>query len=316
MISRIWIALVLAVAAGHGPGAAKAVGYFDPALGRVVLVGGSQDAKHGDADRAWSWTGQRWELLAEAGPQNRGNAAAAYDAVRKKGVVCGGARQSAGGAPRREVAGDCWEGGPGSWRRIADIPPRDHHAMVAGTSGSVLMFGGIPADRSAPWPAETWELRGDAWTRVATDGPQGRARTALAYDAKRRQVVLFGGVSAPPQVFLQDTWTWDGLEWSKAADGGPRGRYAHGMVYDEAAGVVLLYGGSAAHSGAPLTDMWQWDGRRWTEIPLAGPTPGHRYQPVMVYDRARQRTVLYGGLSDFKDDTWEWDGRRWEEIKP
>ena len=40
---------------------------------------------------------------------------------------------------------------------------------------------------------------------------------------------------------------------------------------------------------------------------LAGPTPGHRYQPVMVYDRARNRTVLYGGIGG-ASDTWEWDG--------
>ena len=72
---------------------------------------------------------------------------------------------------------------------------------------------------------------------------------------------------------------------------------------------------SAAHSNAPLTDMWQWDGRQWSEIPLTGPTPGHRYQPMMVYDAARQVTVLYGGLQGSTDTTWEWDGRRWREVK-
>jgi hypothetical protein len=61
--------------------------------------------------------------------------------------------------------------------------------------------------------------------------------------------------------------------------------------------------------------MWQWDGERWTEIRLTGRTPGHRYQPVMVYDHARGRTVLYGGIGAAAD-TWEWDGRRWEAITP
>ena len=51
----------------------------------------------------------------------------------------------------------------------------------------------------------------------------------------------------------------------------------------------------------------------WTEILLTGPSPGYRYQPVMVYDRARQRTVLYGG-SGSESDTWEWDGRRWQRV--
>jgi hypothetical protein len=74
--------------------------------------------------------------------------------------------------------------------------------------------------------------------------------------------------------------------------------------------VVQLYSGAAAHKDAPLTDMWQGDGTRWTEIALSGPAPGYRYQPVMVYDVARDRTVLVGGRSG-SADTWEWDGARW-----
>ena len=74
--------------------------------------------------------------------------------------------------------------------------------------------------------------------------------------------------------------------------------------------------GAAAHSRAPLTDMWKWDGRQWTEIPLTGPTPGFRYQPIMVYDRARGVTVLYGGLQGTGNDTWEWDGRQWKDVSP
>jgi hypothetical protein len=204
------------------------------------------------------------------------------------------------------------------WRRIADLAPRHHQSVVEDADGGVLLVGGIPADRSGPWPADTWKVRGDTWQRVATEGPPARGRSALAYDSKRRQVVLFGGVSAPPgpnqpQAFFGDTWIWDGKRWSKAADAGPRGRYAHGMVFDQSAGVVLLYGGAAAHRDAPLSDMWQWDGKRWTEIHLTGQTPGHRYQPVMVYDRARKKTVLYGGIAN-SGDTWEWDGQRWRQI--
>jgi hypothetical protein len=85
------------------------------------------------------------------------------------------------------------------------------------------------------------------------------------------------------------------------------------MAYDERAGVVLLYSGAAAHRDAPLSDMWRWDGVRWTEVPLTGATPGHRYQPIMVYDRARAKTVLCGGIGG-PNDTWEWDGQRWARV--
>jgi hypothetical protein len=197
------------------------------------------------------------------------------------------------------------------------VPARDHQSLVEDVDGRVLMFGGIPPDRLAPWPGDTWQLDAGKWRRAANDGPPGRGRTALAFDRRRGEVVLFGGVSAPAgpdqaQTFLDDTWTWDGRRWTKRPGTGPRGRYAHAMVFDERAGVVLLYSGAGAHRNAPLTDMWRWDGERWTELHPDGPTPGYRYQPVMVYDRARGRTVLFGGIAGI-NDTWEWDGRHWQQ---
>lgn len=301
-----------------GPRTDHAVGYYDPALRRVVLVGGAGDPRDGVRDSVWSWSGRQWEPVAGDGPPGRVNAAAAFDVRRGVAIVAGGSRKGADGAAWL-VAGDAWENGRDGWRKIADIPARDHHALVEDDRGGVLLFGGIPAARSSAWPTGTFALEGDGWLEVATDGPAARGRTALAYDTKRRQVVLFGGVSAPSgssqaQTFLGDTWIWQDGRWRKAAEAGPRGRYAHGMVFDERAGVVLLYSGAAAHRDAPLADMWQWDGERWTEIALDGPTPGHRYQPVMVYDRARQRTVLYGGIGGAAD-TWEWDGRRWQRVE-
>jgi hypothetical protein len=231
--------------------------------------------------------------------------------------VTGGAR--AVGPSSFETVADTWLGGPTGWHPITgnDLAPRDHQSLVFDANRqAVLMFGGISAERSAPWPSDTWELRADGWARVAASGPPARARTALVYDPVRRQTVLFGGVGAPlgerqEQRFYDDTWVLDRPGWRRVATDGPPGRYAHGMVFDERAGIVLLYSGAAAHRGAPLTDMWQWDGKRWSEIRLTGPTPGYRYQPVMVYDRARGKTVLYGGSQDPTDATWEWDGRSW-----
>ena len=310
--------------AARRPGTNHAVGYYDPALRRVVLVSGAEPPRAADRDRVWSWSGTRWELMTDSGPPARGNAGTAYDARRRLAVVTGGARRSANDSTF-EIIGDSWEGSATSgWRRITgtDIAPRDHQSLVYDEGRqAVLMFGGILGDRSAPWPTDTWELRPEGWVRIATQGPAGRGRAALAYDNVRRQVVLFGGAGespAPgqPQPFYGDTWLWDGTSWRKAAEGGPPGRYAHGMVFDERAGVVLLYSGAAAHKNAPLSDMWQWDGARWTEIALTGPTPGYRYQPVMVFDPVRGRTVLYGGIEGSRNDTWEWDGSRWREITP
>jgi hypothetical protein len=295
----------------------RAVGYYDESLRRVVMVGGAAELRAGARDGAWSWSGTRWEPLTDSGPPVRGAAGAAYDARLKRAVF-------AGGAARNEstfaTVGESWITAPTGWQRMsgADIPARDHHAMAYDASrGAVVLFGGIPGDHSTPWPSDTWELGAHGWSRAATVGPPGRARSAMVYDSRRNQVVLFGGVGTPAedksQPWYADTWILEKSGWRKIADGGPRARYAHGMVFDEHAGVVLMYGGAAAHSGAPLSDMWRWDGARWTEIPLSGETPGHRYSPVMVYDRARARTVLYGG-DPAKTDSWEWDGARWTRV--
>lgn len=307
----------------QGPQAARAVGFYDAALNRVVLVGGTMQLTARGRDRVWSWNGTRWQLLTDSGPPPRGNASAAYDARRRIAIIAAGAARTANDSAY-EIVRNSWEGTPTGWQQLAgkELDARDHQSMVYDEGrGTILLFGGIPGDRSAPWPSDTWELRSAGWDRIGTMGPAGRARSALVYDAKRRQVVLFGGVGAEPapgqpQPFFNDTWVLERSGWRKVAEGGPRERYAHGMVFDEREGVVLLYGGAAAHRGAPLSDMWKWDGKRWTEIPLTGSTPGHRYQPVMVYDRARGKTVLYGGSPESRDDTWEWDGGQWKEIRP
>ena len=292
-----------------------AVGVYDSALQRVVLIGSDRPAIGDERDRMWSWSGTQWEPLAANGPLARTNGAAAYHSGRGKIIVAGGSRRAAPDS-RFEVSGDSWHGDRDGWSRIADMPARDHHALAPNGRGGVLMFGGI---RPGPWPTDTWELQDDAWRQIASDGPGARARTAMVYDSTRKQIVLFGGVSAPSlpnqqQTFMSDTWIWNGSRWDQAAASGPRGRYAHAMVFDERAGVVLLYGGAAAHKNAPLSDMWQWDGQRWSEIPISGSTPGDRYQPVMVYDRARDRTVLFGGGGN-RSDTWEWARRSWREIQ-
>ena len=297
------------------PRTEHALGAYDAGLRRVVLIGSERPPLADERDQVWTWTGTRWEASNSGGPLARTNGAAAYLAGRGKILVAGGSRRPAPDS-RFEVSGDSWEGDRRGWSRIADMPARDHHALAANGRGGVLLFGGI---RPGPWPSDTWELQDDAWRQVASDGPGARARTAMVFDSKRKQIVLFGGVSAPSppnqqQTFMNDTWIWDRSKWHQAAIDGPRGRYAHAMVFDERAGVVLLYGGAAAHKNAPLSDMWQWDGERWTEIPLRGSTPGDRYQPVMVYDQARDRTVLFGGSAN-PSDTWEWDGSSWRAVK-
>jgi hypothetical protein len=69
-----------------------------------------------------------------------------------------------------------------------------------------------------------------------------------------------------------------------------------------------------------LSAIWPRGG--WTQI-HPGHTPGVRASSAIAYDSARQRTVLFGGISDWigstfyhERDTWEWDGNDWIEMNP
>jgi pyruvate/2-oxoacid:ferredoxin oxidoreductase beta subunit len=72
------------------------------------------------------------------------------------------------------------------------------------------------------------------WVKV-TSYLTGRGGHAMAYDAARGQVVLFGGLGSSGR--LNDTWVWDGTNWVQKFPGNaPPARYGHAMAYDAARG--------------------------------------------------------------------------------
>lgn len=157
-----------------------------------------------------------------------------------------------------------------------------------------------------------------SWS-VAT-GPSWRLKLltardnhAMAYDAARQRVVLFGQVEG-----VADTWEWDGASWtlkSPPTSPPPRGGIAHALVYDAARQRVVLFGG-IDESGS-LADTWEWDGSSWAlKTPAVSPPP--RFAHALAYDGSRQRVVLFGGYDDgaLFSDTWEWDGTSWIQKSP
>src|SRR5262249_59066248 len=88
---------------------------------------------------------------------------------------------------------------------------------------------------------------GTSWARNAAAGPSfGRYAFGIAFDAARKQTVLFGGF-APPGTFLGDTLLYDGVAWTMAsAAASPGKRMRPAMAYDARRKVVVLCGGTDA----------------------------------------------------------------------
>lgn len=148
------------------------------------------------------------------------------------------------------------------------------------------------------------------WAKVADSGPNPRYQHAMAYDATRQRVVLFGGQDSSGQ-YYGDTWEWDGTSWSKRSDIGPSPRNGAAMVYDAARNKCVLEGGGSPITGV-VGDTWEWDGTAWTNHPGTGPATGYQ---AMAYDSTRQRVVLFGGHSNgYQSYTWEWDGASWTQL--
>jgi hypothetical protein len=147
-----------------------------------------------------------------------------------------------------------------------------------------------------------------------SNGPRWRNFAGIAYDSKRKVLVLYGGLTAEQD--FKDTWEWNGESWTQFSVEGPGPREAAGMAYDSKRGRVVLFGG--AQSGKTVNDTWEWDGILWTKVASDGPLP--RFPAGFTYDAKRKNAVLFGGhtidnqVFTTYGDTWAWNGSIWQQI--
>ncbi|MDO8349015.1 MAG: hypothetical protein Q7T30_02175, partial [Planctomycetota bacterium] len=199
-----------------------------------------------------------------------------------------------------------------------------------------------------PFPPETWEWDGAAWT-MRLQGPADYGR--LFYDSVRQQVLgnfhgnsglAWNGSSWTPVpttqspsaqganssftadparglvwffenlvTFNNTVWAWDGTNWApELAAPHPAGG-ADAFTFDAARGrAVLITTKTAARS--------EWDGSRWHRLAAGGPSG--RYMTAQVFDSARGETLVFGGLLDNPTtsiplgDTWGWNGTTWRHA--
>ncbi|HOW51115.1 MAG TPA: kelch repeat-containing protein [bacterium] len=308
---------------------------YDTVRGKAVMFGGYD----GGAFRQdiWEWNGATgtWADRTPTGkkPQISTDHAMAFDTI-------GGSIMLFGGFNYATYNNEVWEwdGESITWnnRTPTTTPPswpsaRGYHAMISDTvHDTIVLFGGYDggAFRQDIW---TWDSKNNAWndltpTTTPPSWPTARRSHAMIFDTVRDKIILFGGNTASGILKL-DIWEWDGAtgEWIDRTPTGlmPTTVTGYAVAYDPVREKAVLFGGQ--DNEGFCNDTWEWDGTtgEWTDrTPATVPPiwPMERGDHTMLFDPARNRTILFGGYnytSSFRD-LWEWDGMtgEWTDRTP
>jgi len=162
---------------------------YDPAHGEVVLFGGYGMAMLGDT---WVWDGTTWtQRSVPDSPGPRAFSALGFSTASSKLILFGGLK------PDGLASDETWSWDGAAWAQAspANSPPaRAWTVATSGPNGSVVLFGGASPTMTAVPLGDTWMWGGTNWTNAGRVGVPARMFHAIAYDASRRQSVLFSGV--------------------------------------------------------------------------------------------------------------------------
>lgn len=321
-----WIKKTMLNAATRGVGQASA---YDAVRDQIVLYGGSSFFGDTVSARTSLIELDRYVIpgTAPVRPSPRTLAAVATDTVNNTVWLFGGLDDS-----RTFYYDDFWGYRNGQWFRpvVGDNAP--------GSACSAAL-GAFDSDRGRfivhCSSGVTHEWNGTTWAKFdPSKKPDVRQFASLAYDARLKKTVLFGGYTTANGNYRNDTWTWNGTTWTEVDidnDDRPERRGLMTMWYDPLEQKTILYGGfgrqSIDESVMRFGDMWAFDGTKWAKIDVQ--TPGQRFGPQVAVNPTTGKVLLLGGLRSepldedsitqfFDNDTWEWDGatRKWTLLSP
>lgn len=290
------------------------IAWFDPALGRTVVLGGRDPTGLVSRSDAWSWDGQNLvRLHGDLVPPASYRNAVVQDPVQDRRIVFGAFDGSAYRAT--------WAHGDAGWTRLqpanAPTPRQSAAGVLDPLRGQALLFGGF---WSGSFLADLWAWNGSDWAQLsAGPGPQARMGAGFAFDAGRGVAVLFGGAAGPlhqPGGLRNDTWEWNGAAWTqRPTAAAPPPREGPAMAWDPLRQRIALFGGRTGATAADqLDDYWEFDGTNWQRVLTPTVPPGLGVPPQLVHDPTRGVMVLHGGLflgTSIDYQLWDFDGTDW-----
>jgi hypothetical protein len=179
------------------PGGLGGYGFaYDAARSRTVLYGGVPDSFFPiAAGGTWEYDGNDWaQITTASSPGPLEYPSMCYDSANSRVVLFGGIDPQIGGTSTT------WVYNGSNWTALSvagTLPPARSRAKMVydGSRGVCILHGGADPMTGSPMN-DTWEFDGASWTDV-TNGTAMSVRYGhgMAFDAVRRQAVLFGGVN-------------------------------------------------------------------------------------------------------------------------
>lgn len=291
-----------------------------------VSDGGDADARTADSGTAIA-----------RGPSGRAESAVVYDPASGKLLVFGGDKgvvQNQMAVP--DIVGDTWvlDTRAGTWTQIMQGGPTPRSRTVAvydSNEQRAIVFGGrYRASGTTQYTLynEVWafHFQDNVWSPISTNGPEPTPRTypAVGYDSMTRDIIVYGGntstsgLNYTPQSDIHAINVMTGNSRVLTPTGTPpAARHYAQFAFDEGRRRFIVFGGHQANLlGDSFGDTWALDistaTPSWTSLhPGGSGAPPAKFGGAMVYDRDRDRMLLFAGHNntptdgDISNELWQ-----------
>lgn len=304
----------LSTTGGPPGGRAAHAAVYDPVQDRMFVFGGFDGTNYLNNMWSLSLATNTWSLVTPAGgaPSARSNTSLIYSATNGNFVLYDGTTRLS----------DVWRlstQGAFTWTQLTIPPgnPPDRYYcsfVLSSSTSSLLLFGGLYENTRKN---DLWKYTASGtsqWSQVTPSGsaPPARQSQATAMDQVHSRMLVFGGIGSSDNP-LNDVWNLTiapSLAWSRVLPSGssPDSRFGASLIYDEARNRFILFGGGPY--GLFYNDSWELvlePSPAWRRLTPAGAAPAARSYHTAIYDAARDRMLIFGGLSNSGkyNDVWQ-----------